>query len=226
MRSRLPPDVTEIHSPDELWAYRSVNPSEWALGIRDFWRITPIGVFPQVPGGRTKCYAVPEGKPRSLDALVQVLLNSPDAKNTLGYRLYGHREIQAEVIAAVERAGYTVHGMPLAAGNKPNIPAADLRELRARGLEVVYALKRPRCKFYCYFGTSKDGERRGYEHWRFGSVEMVILKKLPAPEVRAAETACIAEYDRLKRPLYNVQGRRLLDCRWPEEPLIGSLLPA
>src|SRR6266481_5574077 len=111
----------------------------------------------------------------------------------LGYRLYGHREIRAEVIAAVERAGYTVHGMPLAAGNKPNIPAADLRELRARGLEVVYALKRPRCKFYCYFGTSKDGERRGYEHWRFGSVEMVILKKLPAPEVRAAETACIAE---------------------------------
>ena len=116
--------------------------------------------------------------------------------------------------------------MPIAVGDEPIIPAALLRELqaKAKGLEVVYALKRPLCKLYCYFGTSKDWKRRGSEHWHFGLVTMEIIKKLPAAEVRAAETACIVEYDLLKRPLYNVQGR-LPGCQWPKEPLIGSLLP-
>jgi hypothetical protein len=82
---------------------------------------------------------------------------------------------------------------------------------------VVYALKRPRCEFYCYFGTSKDWKRRSGEHWHFGLVTMEILKRLPAAEVRAAETDYIVEYDRLGRPLYNLRGRSP-GCRWPKEP--------
>jgi hypothetical protein len=221
MPFKLPAGVTEIHSRAELLAYLSANQSGWALGIRAWWRITPIGVFPQVPGGGTKCYVVPNGKARSLDALVEVLLASPKAKNKRGhYRLFGHREILPEVIGAAGRAGYTVYGMPLTTDNKPIIPAPSFRELHAKGLEAVYALRRPGCKFYCYFGRSKDGKRRGIEHWHFGLVEMEIIKGVPAAEVHAAEMACIAEYVRLKRPLYNSESPL-----WPKTPLIGSLLP-
>ncbi|MBV9203488.1 MAG: hypothetical protein JO320_19545 [Alphaproteobacteria bacterium] len=85
--------VTQIQSDAERRRYLSVHSAGWALRIRDFWRITPISEFPQIPGGRTKCYAVPNGKSRSLDALIEMLLASPDAKNTRGYRLYGHRLI-------------------------------------------------------------------------------------------------------------------------------------